>query len=186
MVRALSQAKQSFAERFEEDRDSYLFRSRPGAAGYRLSVAERDLLVARFSKRYAWAFWTFAAVLVVTLLALIVVLFDAGESAFSFAIYVAAGGLSGVFALAVVWLWNDPLRHVSGRTPDAPAESKTAVRRMALERLTWAQLGFGAGMAALVSWKAISDGIPPLLIGAGVLAAVVAVQALRKWRAGRP
>ncbi|QUD86183.1 hypothetical protein [Phenylobacterium montanum] len=191
MFGSQTRTKDLFANRFEPDGDGYLFRANLKAPGVRVTSGERDRFVHEFGRRVTILTWVSAGVTVALVLA--AAFYSTGENR-SVAEWIIApivalciGGFMGPF----YWLWYAPVRALGGRLPATPGRSATEARRVALERLTWKQLGLSAlvvpallfrltrGHDLLTGWNRL------WMAFCGLLLLFIAVQAARKWRATR-
>ncbi|MFT4253400.1 MAG: hypothetical protein QM608_13030 [Caulobacter sp.] len=186
----LSAVTEPFARRFEPDGDGYVFRHSLTSPAYRVTAAERDRFVADFGRGATLVFIGGGAAMLALLVG------GAWWSVTHGQVLSLIVGVVIVWGVVVnvgvtQWLWGAPSRALRGRASAADGLSRPEARRQTLRRLSWMQLAAGAGFAAIIAWRGY--GADPGLTGEGrlwlglaaVLAVVIAVQALRKWRSGR-
>ena len=106
-------------------------------------------------------------------------------------LYIPMAACFALFLALYSWLWNAPVRALKTRQVEASGRTKDEARRLALQRVTWGQLGIGALAAPLVLLRVgarqnLLVGWSRLWILAAVLLLIlVGVQAVRKWRIER-
>jgi hypothetical protein len=186
-----SRVKELFANRFEPDGDSYLFRSSLKAPGIRVSAAERERFITAFNRQMTMLTWGGGLLFAVVLVGVILVAFQADPNAAApdYLIYSALAVFFVIWMALYYWFWGAPVRALQGRKPVDDGRSKSEAKRVALQRVTWGRLfgGLAAftvaflGLAArhnlLVGWYRLW-----LLFG-GLVLVMASVTAFRKWRA---
>jgi hypothetical protein len=179
-----------FARRFEPDGSQYMFRPTIRAPGVPVSASERDRFVGDFCKGLRRSYWIMVGAVVIGIgLVCWLTLASAVPTAWVLtSMWMGLALIAAWFFLAYHRLWNAPIRALRGREPTAPARSGSEARKLALDRLTWPQLGLGVVIVAVTLWRIgasenLLAGWNSLwLVGAGTGLVFIAVQAFRKWR----
>ncbi len=181
---------QQFADRFEADGDGYIFRNNLQAAGMRTTTAERDQFVVEYKRSLRWLTWGSAALILPPLLGVLVAASMMGINLPSWIGFLVSAPVLAAFVISSRWIWNAPVRALRGRLPVTQERSKEDARRLAFRRMTLGQLGSAVLLEAIVFWRLAAThnllaGWNWLWLAAAVAFLVlIAVQAVRKWRAG--
>ena len=179
-----------FARRFEPDGSQYVFRSTIRAPGVQVSAAERDRFVSDFRKGLRRNYWIMVGAVAIGI-GLVCWLTLASNVPTAWVLplmWVALVLVAAWYFLAYHRLWGAPVRALRGREPTAPARSDVEARRVALDRLTWPQLGLAVVIVAVTLWRiGASENLLAgwnrlWLVGGGAGLAFIAVRALRNWR----
>jgi len=180
--------RQLFADQFQADAEGYLYRKNLKAAAIDVSAAERDAFVAQFNRRLTMLYGAFVAAVLVFLAGVVTWAVRTNPVRIEPPLYVGLGVLVTLFMLGWARAAGAPARALAGRAPAAPELSGDEVRRLAFQRLTWAQLGTSAVIFAftlfglsrrfnlLAGWNRL------WLVLAGAAFAAVAYRAFQKWR----
>jgi hypothetical protein len=187
--RHFDQVKQLFADQFTPDGAEFIYRKSSKGAPIRVSSSEREDFIAAFNRQLRLASWgiVFGTVL---LIGLLVMLAPAGpdSSIGQMGIYIGIGAIVAIFFASYQWAWNAPVRALQRRPVVGQPLSRTEIKRMMLDRITYGQLGIGVlAIGALLlkvsakhdlfaSWNRL------WLLLAAIGLAGIGVQAFRKWR----
>jgi len=179
---------QLFADQFEENGDSFLYRKSMKGAPIRVSEAERDEFVTTFRRRVRYTFWM---VMPATFLLIgVLVIFGPEPDSTSADIYLYCGlaAIMAPFVGAYLWAWYAPARELARRPPTGAAPTRDEVRRRMFSRMTYGQYVSGVGACAFLLWKVsikydVLHGWGLLWpICAGTFVVGISVQTFRKWR----
>ena len=180
--------RQSFADQFEQQGTSFIYRKSQKGEAIRVSAEERDRFLDEFARNSHRANWIIFVAIAVTIGGTITLSvfegFDVPQAAFMVAIVVAIIPYFVYFK----WAWAAPARELVGRTPVARERSPEEFRRLALQRITYGQLASAAAGGLIIPFVATSrqnlfDGWNRVwLVFGGGLVLLAAVQAFRKWR----
>jgi hypothetical protein len=180
-----------FADRFEPEDDGFLYRSSATAAPVDVSAAERDAFVAQFNQRLNWLHWGMLALMTVGIGVYVwaTISFDLPVS--SVPLYVGSGVILLAYLLGWRMVWAAPQRALAGRNAAGAGRTREEVKRTALAKMTWAQIGGAALLIAggmlRIGWREdLLHGWNRLWLVFFALAwAAVVVGAFRKWRFDR-
>lgn len=189
-----ARVKRLFANRFEPEGDSFLFRANLRAPAIRVSARERSDFVVKFNRNIQISSWAWVALTLLMLVGAVVVSHASSTELPDFAMYLLLAFCLAGLLMGILWLWNEPVRALRGRVPETPGRSQAEAKQLGFQRLTWKQLGLaaatvpvmllriGARQDLFVGWNRV------WLIFAGLLVVLIAVQAVRKLRSppGRP
>ncbi len=190
MSNSLFSPQALFEGRFEPEGDDYLFRHALASPAYRVSAEERGRFVADFARTQKRALQA-AFILMLVLGGAGVAWIMAFGGKLDVPIAATVFGLTLINVVVMQRAWDAPRRALNDRTPVTEGLSKDQGRREGLRRLRWTNLAVACGVAALIAWNGYAG--DPQLSGhgrawlglAGFLLVLVAVQAVRKWRAER-
>ena len=125
------------------------------------------------------------------ILTLAVLVPDANSTTSNLVRYLCIGAIVAASLLIHYWTWNVPARALQRRPAMGQARAREEMRRIALSKLTYGQLGFGGGAMMLLLFK-VSEKTDLLhgwgrlwLLFSAATAVVILVQAIRKWRFDR-
>jgi hypothetical protein len=178
----LERLRQSFADQFEVDGKDIFYRRGMKGAPIRVTEAERDALVANYNRRLRYAMWPtpFTTVLLIGLL-----VWFAPDSQGTAGQWIMWPGICLAMAPSLIIMrraWTAPFRELRLRTPSGPARNRDEIRRIALSRITYPQLGMAAAGGVLLILKVsarqdVLHGWGRLwLVAAGALVAVAGLQ----------
>jgi len=181
--------RQSFADQFEPDGTSFIYRRSQKGEAIRVSADERSRFVDEFDRNVRLAKWIIYVGMTVVLGGIVAFSLLSRSNLSELAIVAGLGAVMIPYFAYYRWAWTAPARSLSGRTPVAGELSPEEVQRLKFQRMTYRQLGIAA-MAALAfpfiassQHEDIFSGWNRLWLFSGAaLLLFVAVQAFRKWR----
>jgi hypothetical protein len=182
-----ARVRRLFADQFDSDGTRIVYRKNLKGTPIEVSGDERDHLIKQFNRRLRYMIVALFAGLIILLIGSSVLLFLNFEAMSSrFAGFAIVAILLVPFMAGYMWAWNGPARMLAGRPALGEARSKTEMRRMALQRLTWGRLGALAASAVIplmrINWhQSLWSGwnlLGTLLLIS--LLAVVTIQSVRK------
>ena len=181
--------RQSFADQFEPDGTSFIYRRSQKGEALRVSSDERARFVDDFNRNVRLAKWIIYIGMTVVLGGIVAFSVLRGSDLSQLAIFAGLGAVMIPYFAYYRWAWTAPARELSGRTPVAGERSPEEVQRLKFQRVSYSQLGIAA-MAALAfpfigssQHEDIFFGWNRLwLVSGAALLLFVAVQAFRKWR----
>lgn len=184
----LDRLRQTFAEQFEPDGGSFLYRKSMKGAPIRVSVDERDRFIASFNRWLRYSAWSILPATLILIGLLVWLIPDVESTAGHVATYAGIALILVPFLAGYYWAWNAPARELERRPQEGSARSRDEVRQLIFSKMTYGQLGFAVLAGLALVWKASADtdvfhGWGVLwLIFAGLLIVIAGIQALRKWR----
>ena len=180
-----------FGQQFEPDGDGFLYRPNHRVQPKRVTRAERNAFTEQFVRASNRMTWGLAAVAMAAIT--VAVFFDKTREDLGYGLDFTTACVLVLVALFVPlyrYVWRAPARALADRAPAGPARSCEEARALVLTKLRWSQLGGAVAIAAFLivsHWPRdefrIGDWV--WIGGGGLLVALVAVQAARKWRFGR-
>lgn len=180
--------RQTFADQFEQDGTSFVYRRSQKGEAIRVSADERCKFIDEFDRNVRRAKWIIYGGLAVVLGCLIgfslLKRFELSQAA----IFVGIGLVMVPYFAYYRWAWAAPSRELGSRTPIAGERPADEVRRLRFERMTYGQLAVAAVGGLMIpfigsSRQNVFSGWNRLwLVFGGGLVLVAAVQAFRKWR----
>jgi peptidoglycan/LPS O-acetylase OafA/YrhL len=180
-----------FSDQFEEDGASFLYRKSMKGAPIRVSAKEREDFIALFGRQCAYLIWGVAAVVMIGIVIMVVLSPDRSDPSSGPTLYVGTAAMIAIMLGGHHWIWTAPARALAGRPTLGVARDRREMRQLMLSKMTYQQLGFGAGTMVLLMWNVsrktdIFHGWGILwLVFAGVVIIASGVQAFRKWRRER-
>ena len=180
--------RQSFADQFEQDGTSFVYRRSQKGEAIRVSADERRKFIDQFDQNVRRAKWIIYGGLTLVLGCLISFSLLEGFDLSQAAIFVGIGFVMIPYFAYYRWAWAAPSRELGSCTPIAGERPADEVRRLRFERMTYGQLAgaaFGGLMIPLIgsSRQDVFSGWSRLwLVFGGGLVLLAAVQAFRKWR----
>jgi hypothetical protein len=183
---------QGFGNRFEADGDGFLYRSSPKAAPIRVSAAERDAFIAQLKRQLPWLHWGLIGAIMLLVFGCTFLDLKFKMHTTGLAIYVGGSLIMALAIGATMYLWAAPQRALADRQPVGTPRSADEARRLAFKRMPWSNFLVGGAFLGVALFRV---GATPhafegwgalwlVAIGAGFL--LLAIQALRKWRAETP
>lgn len=183
--------RQMFADQFEPDGDSFLYRKSMKGSPVRVSGTERDEFVRSFNRRLRYSMWSIFPATLIIIGLLVWLVPDVNSTAGHVATYAGIAVFLAPFLASYYWAWNAPSRELERRPTEGVARSREEVRRLMFSKMTYGQLGFAALAGIALVWKASGDtdvlhgwGVLWLLFAA-LLITAAGIQAIRKWRCER-
>lgn len=181
-------SRQAFAEQFEQDGTSFIYRRSQKGEAIRVSAEERAKFVDAFHSELRRLNWIIYAGLTILLGGMIFFSllkdFDLSQPAFFAGIALVMIPYFAYYR----WAWAAPTRELAGRTPIAGERSPEEVRHLRFRRITYGQLasaavvGFVIPLAGSSRQDVLSGWNRLWLVFGGGLVLLAAVQAFRKWR----
>ncbi len=186
--------RRQFAAQFDEEDGRLVFRANGSGPAILVTATERDAFIMdydRFLSRWRWQmiFWIIPGILVAGIVMFAVGILDGPM------IYVGifAGIAPGlIVSIRSAYRARDmPKRELADRALVAPALPKDVARRKVLGSIPWPGLALGPAYTVYLMWRyhALSSPFAPnhmfWTLAAGGMIVLCAVQAMRKWRAGR-
>lgn len=177
-----------FADQFEADRNTFLYRKSMKGPPIRVSQVERDQFVEAFNERLRYAAWSIFPATAALIGLLVWFIPDVDSTAGTIAVYVGISLILAPFLVVFYWAWNSPARELARRPKEGAARSGEEVRKLMFSKISYGQLGFAALAALALVWKVSAH--TDVLHGWGLLwpaiaalmIVALAVQAFRKWR----
>jgi len=185
---SVASGRQLFADQFERDGNSYIYRRSQKGEAFRVTAEERTCFVDEFDRHMRRATWTIYLATAVAIVAVVLVMMRTKSEVPDTAIYGSLAALVLAYMAYFRWAWSAPARQLSGRTPIARERSADEVRRLTLGRITYGQLAGASAAGLALPFVASSRGSPISgwnriwLLFAGGIVVLAAVQAFRKWR----
>jgi tetratricopeptide (TPR) repeat protein len=177
-----------FAEQFERNGTSYVYRKSQKGEAISVSADERKNFIGDFDANLRRAKWVLFLGMIAVVGVLTLLIWRTDGELSQLAIFAAMGGVLAPYLLFLHWAWGVPARALAGRTPVARELSAEGVRELRFRRQTYGQLATAAlgGLAIPFIGSAHQDvfsgwGRLWLVFGVG-LVTLAAVQAFRKWR----
>lgn len=177
-----------FADQFEADGDSFLYRKGMKGAPVRVTEGERDAFVEAFNRRLRDSMWLILPATVILISLLVWSVPDIDSTAAHTAIWIGIGAILVPFMAGYYWAWNAPARELERRPQEGVALSREEVRQLMLSKMSYGQLGFAALAGGALVWK-VSDDTDVFhgwgilwLAAAGLLIAGLGIRAFQKWR----
>jgi tetratricopeptide (TPR) repeat protein len=180
--------RQTFADQFEQDGTSFVYRRSQKGEAIRVSPEERRKFIAEFDENVRRAKWIIYVGLTLVLGGIIGFSLLRGSDLSQAAIFGGIGLVMIPYFAYYRWAWAAPSRELGSRTPIAGERGPDEVRRLRFERIAYGQLAgaaFGGLMIPFIgsSRQDVFSGWNRLwLVFGGGLVLFAAVQALRKWR----
>lgn len=185
---AVDRLRQSFAAQFEpEEGRSFLYRQDQKGPAIRLNADEHRQFIQAYDRVLRWSFWIVFGGTILIAGGLALALGREIETR-SWILYPPLIAVAAGFVAWQMWARYAPARALARRRPVSPALSPAASKRLAMHNLSYGQLALGALAVPFMIWNAsrgwdITRGWGLLWIAGGViLFAIIAVQAVRKWR----
>lgn len=177
-----------FADQFEPNEKGFVYRKYPSGAPIQISTPERDKYINAFNRYIKYSAWGLGAgtVILIFSVALYATVTDIDLPETS--LFVGFGTIFIAFMSGHYWYWNLPARELRHRVPIGKARSRTEIRNLFFQNLTYGQLatGAGAGVILLLKARAGGDMLSGWNIGWTGLAVslflLCAIQSVRKWR----
>ncbi len=170
--------RRTFQDQFSNDSHGFVYRKGQKGVPIRVSELERDDFIATFNKRIRYAAWSIFPATVILILLLVWLLPDIKSPIASVAIWVGLGAILGPFMAIFYWAWNAPARELQRRTPEGSGLTKDEARALAFSKITYGRLALAAVMGLGLVFR--GGGLVWLVFG-GILVALAAIQAIRKW-----
>ena len=180
--------RQMFADQFEPDPQGFVYRKYMKGAPIQISAAERDRFIDTFNRYIKYAGWGIGLGTVILILSIAFYATAADVDLPETALYMGLGAIFVAFMAGYYWSWNLPARELRGRGKIGEARSRSEIRQLFLEKLTYGQIAAAAsgGVILLLRVNASGDmfsGWNILWTGLAVaLFILCAIQALHKWR----
>lgn len=180
--------RKAFADQFEQDGTSFVYRQSQKGEAIRVSADERRKFIDEFDQSVRRAKWIIYGGLTLALVGIIGFSLLADSDVSQSAIFVCIGIVMIPYFAYYRWAWVAPSRELGSRTPIAGKRHPDEVRRLRFERMTFGQLAgaaFGGLMVPFIgsSRQDVFSGWNRLwLVFGGGLVLLAAVQAFRKWR----
>jgi len=180
--------RKSFADQFEQDGSSFIYRQSQKGEAITVSADERSRFIDEFDRNLRRGTWIMYIGLALGLGGAVLFSVLRGSDLSQAAIFVGIGIVIAPYVAYNSWVGRAPARELAGRTPIAGKFSPDEVRRMRFQRVTYGQLATAAlaGLAIPFFGSAHQDVFSGwnrlwLVFGAALIA-FVAIQAFRKWR----
>ncbi len=122
--------RSSFAEQFEADGDTYLYRRFRKGAPVRVSARERDDFVANFERSYKRAYLSMMIGLFVLMMAMVATTVAMGHELAEYVIYSVIASWTSVFLFAHYRIWNAPARALERRPAAGQERSRAEMREI--------------------------------------------------------
>ena len=182
-----------FEQRFEADGDEFVFRMGRHGKPVRVSLAERNDLVAQFRHAYRVGSWLMFGLLLMAIAVLCAIYIprdqEIPERLMQTTVWLTLTG----FVAGYFWLWFAPNRSLAGRNASGAPLSRVERRDLAIDKFSWFQaLGFIPIGALLVADAVFEERLIPQiakgLIGLLLIALCVraVVLKVRRRRASTP
>lgn len=185
---SLGSARQTFADQFEQDGTTFIYRRSQKGEAFRISSEARDRFLEEFDRNLVRANWIMYVGMAMVVAAIILFSVVRNSDLSQLAIFAGIGLVLIPYLAYYRWAWAAPARELAGRTPIAGERSPDEVRRLRFQRMTYGQLA-GAAFGGLVfpfisrSHQDPFSGWNRLwLVFGGAIVLLAAVQAFRKWR----
>jgi len=185
---SLATARQTFADQFGMLGSRLAYRRYQRGPAIPISEAERDAAIEAFVRKARWLSWTMlAGAIFMTGLSLAVALLISETWSFlvlGFGVAVLVGALFVGFRRA----WVSSTGTFNGRTPIARELDHDEARRAMLSKMSWGQLGIGAGVTCVVvGGQALTHDLfhgwyRLWLVGGAAFLMAFAFRAWQKWR----
>lgn len=182
--RSNQQAREAFLKRFDEYADGCLFRPTPTAAPVRVTEGERDEELAAFLRGARWLSWGLVGGLIAAVAGLVILDPNATADRSDLLMWGIIVPIVGAYAGGWWWLWRSPVRRFERRAVAGASRTRAEARRVALDGLSWRQLGVALVFAALLMARYFDGELVWASIGA-LLTLLVAIQAGRKYSSHR-
>ncbi len=140
MARHLDKAIAGFAQQFEPEGDTYLYRRGLKGAPIPVSASERDGFVADYTRHLRRITWGFAGVVIVAIVILSIPAISDGREIDDLWLYGLIVLTTIPFLILHHRLWNAPARHLERRVAVGKERSRSEVKRIMLARMSWGQL----------------------------------------------
>lgn len=182
------QLRQTFADQFESDGATFIYRRSQKGKAIRVSPAERIKFIEEFDRNVRLANWLIYGGVALVLGGVIGFSLLRGTELSQGAILIGVSLAIVPYFAFYRWTWEAPVRELGGRIPIAGERPSDEVRRMRFRRVTYGQLASAAFGGVLIPFMGSSrqdvfSGWNRLwLLFGGVLVLFAAVQAFRKWR----
>jgi hypothetical protein len=179
-----------FADQFEPDgKGGYLYRKNMRGPAISVTAGERDGFMDDFARSRRFLQRVLAVGILLAIVALVSVSSWLRRDLTDGAIFPLTVAAVAIFMLAWHRIWGAPAAALEWRTPAGPALSRTAARRLAIERVSWAHLGLAALLIPFSIFRATAARDPFVhwfwIALAIFFAAGLPLQAFRKWRVER-
>lgn len=188
MFSQIDQIADPFGTQFKPDGMGFIYRMSRRGAAFRVSAEERDRFVADFRR---WHRRSIAGMTAGFLAAVVLSFFVATQFDESYALPLLAGwsvAVMGIYALLLHRAWRAPVRALSRRTPEGAPLTRSEIREMTLNSVSYGMLAMAAFTGVvIVGINAFKYDVwhgwgrlwwsPAIVLGG-----LSAIQALRKWR----
>jgi hypothetical protein len=187
LIKRLEPTLKLFDAQFHPDGDGYIYRRSQTGAAFRITGEEQAGFIAAFRRHMSMAI---AGVLVASV-GLVAGMVSVGKEN---APVIGGGALAAMvafFCLALMFIWNAPVRALAGRKPSEPALTGPMAQRMKWRQITWGQFAVGASGGVFLWFKYAP--LPDLMVGwnwlwpvgLAVYLGVIGWRVWQKWRYGR-
>jgi hypothetical protein len=182
-----ARVRELFSDQFEADGGGFLYRKGMKGAAIRITEVERDIFVSDFNRRLRYATWSILPAMLLLIVLLFLLVPDVDSPAAQVGIYAGLSLVLAPFFVIYYRAWNAPARELERRPLAGGARTREEVRQLMFAKMTYGQLGLAAAGGVLLVWKVslkhdVLHGWGVLwLVFAGLLIAVAAIQACRKW-----
>lgn len=180
--------RQTFADQFDQDGASFIYRRSQKGEAIRVSAEERSKFIEEFDRNVGRAKWMIYLGITLVLGGIIGFSLLRGTDLSQGTIFIGIGLAMIPYVVFYRWAWAAPARELAGRTPIAGERPSDEVRRIRFQRMTYGQLAGAAFGGAVIPFIGSSrqdefSGWNRLwLVFGGALVLFAGIQAFRKWR----